>query len=263
MKYEIKNRSFSETLTDTFLLYKDNFRTLFFIALVNSIPGVFMPDPGQGDPAKMTPIQVLNEMKPFITWYFAFGFVSTIAIALMTQYIARRFQDREANILPALKRIPFFIIPVTGAYIMEALLVGLMFFPIFIPYIVPALFPASLPILLGAIYLLIAFSLITQVIIVERAGFISACKRSMFLTKGFKGLILGYGIVFFLIIIFGASIGQSIGELLLKSGANAAFALLVQHLIQVLFYPVSSCFFLLIYFSMRIRKGEIVLRPPE
>ncbi len=244
MQYEIKNRSFGETIQEAFKIYKDNFSPLFLIALIGSIPNVLMPPIDSGDLSQATnPQAILVKIVPL---FIIFIFLNIFTTALMIEFISKRYMKQNQSPIYYLQNVLQIIFPILGLSILQILIVIVGFIPIIYPVFYLLFFPV--------VYFILALSIAPQALIIERKGVIDSIRRSIFLTNGNKLKIFGYMLVYTLFLFAAVVIGRQITLVLERAGATVGIQRLIEHLIQVSMFPVNACLFILVYYNLRIGK---------
>ncbi|MGE5341199.1 MAG: hypothetical protein ACM3SY_06920 [Candidatus Omnitrophota bacterium] len=246
MQYEVKQRTFTETVRESFRIYADNFKPLFLISLINSIPAALVPPM---DTVGASPEEQGLYLAKIVPWLIVFMFINTISSAIMTEYISKRYVNREQHPMSYIQDIQSLLIPIMGLALVQTVMVTIVIIPMFFPI----LFILFIPM----IYLMLAFSLAVPAVIVERRGLLDAMKRSLFLTHRKKLEIFLYLTVYFLILLSVSMAGKIINAILEVIGVGRGVLRLIDHLVQVFAFPVNACLFLLIYFNIRIQKERI------
>ncbi len=237
MKYEIRRLSFAETFRETFNLYFDNFKPLFLIALISSIPVILVSRDFNADTTLSEAEQQVMMLRAML-WFLVFLAVNTISTALMIEFISKKYLEQQQTIDRYIKNVLPFILPIMGLSIVGAIMVGIGLFLFVIP----------------GIYFALALSVSSQVLILERKKVFQSIQRSFDLTRGYKLEIFGYFLVLFLISLgIGLLTGQLL-NLLENMEVNTQLQLLIEHLVQVLIAPIGACLFILVYFNLRIDK---------
>jgi hypothetical protein len=237
MKYEIRRLSFAETFRETFNLYFDNFKPLFLIALISSIPVILVSRDFNVD-ATLNEAEQQVMMLRALFWFLIFIAVNTMSTALMIEFISKKYLKQHQTFDRYIKNVLPFILPIMGLAIVGAIMVGLGLFLFVIP----------------GVYFALALSVSSQVLIVERKRVFQSIQRSFDLTRGYKTEIFGYLLVLFLISFAIGLLSGQLLNLLENMQVSSQLQLLIEHLVQVLIAPIGACLFILVYFNLRIEK---------
>jgi hypothetical protein len=239
MKYELRKLSFGETLGTAFNLYFDNFVPLFVISLVCNFPSLlFLHTSGIGG---MGNPPMNKALAGLILVIINLG-TSTLCTALIIELISKKYLKQHQGLGQYFQNVLPFIFPILGLTIMELIIIGLGFLAFIIP----------------GIFLALALSVAAQALIVEGQTVMGSISRSFFLTKEKKLEIFGFGLIFFLIFYVIGIILQQFKTMIVQMGFSfqTRYVLIygIDHLVNILIMPISSCIFILVYFNLRIEK---------
>jgi hypothetical protein len=248
-QYEMKRRSFADTLSETFKLYRDNFRPLFLISLIISVPIVLAPVsnfliPASGTGSRIDIDHAFSKLIAFIVNVI----VNTIGGAMMIEYIARRYKKQDQSLTHYIQDVTPIIFPILGLSLIQVLLSLIALLVVIMPYLILIIFPV--------IYASLALSMAPQALIIERKGMIESINRSVFLTQDNKLRIFGYMIVYGLFFLVAVNMGVGISQILERAGVEQGLLRLVEHMVYVLVYPINACLLILVYFNLKIDKEK-------
>jgi hypothetical protein len=229
LSYEIRARSAGEILDTGWRLLRDHFAVLLGIGVVLYLPLAFLGtafqealDSGSSDAAGAAALVFL-----------VMAVVSPIVAAAITHALAEVFLGREATVGGSLRFSLSILGPLVGTFLLYALAVagGLVLF------------------LVPGIYLMLAFMVVNQVVVIERVFGARALGRSRDLMGG--NLLRGFGVMLVSVLIWS----------LLQFGAELALAGLPwiqpigSALVQAAGFAYYSAVGVLLYVDLRCRKG--------
>jgi hypothetical protein len=237
MRYELKSRSFSETLDATFKLYRDHFRSLLGLGMLTlisqSISGEiirFMKHLGTGKhPSAQQLGSLLIEI--IAVWMVALWASCALASATTDAYLGKPFTFGR-SIADAFQRTGPLIW--TQFLLISAVVVGLLLL------VVPG------------VYLSLAWSVWIQVLVVEGKSGTSGLRRAKDVTRGSLGRI-GWLMLLFATIAIAFNFGA--GAILPTSLTSLPWlGSALTYLPSAVIAPLSPCMLTLIYFDGRIRN---------
>lgn len=109
-------------------------------------------------------------------------------------------------------------------------------------------------IIIPGIYLLVRFAFVGPVVVLERSGIGAAFSRSSFLVNGSWWRVFGIGLLIF--ILFALSSG--VLAVVLRSVLSVGTAYLVGAIVSILVDPFVTGALVVLYFDLRIRKGDVL-----
>ena len=240
MKYEIRKLSFIETWAEAINLYLDNFVPLFMIALISAFPVIMVSQPSQ---AQGTEIPLDTAVLDFFIWFIVLIGLSTLSAALLIEFISKKYLKQQQTPAQYIQNVLFYIFPIMGLAIIQAVVVTLGFMAMVIP----------------GVYLALALSLAVETLIIERKGVIESMKRSFFLTRGKKLEIFFFTLVLTLVSIVVEKVLDFIFSVVDQSQMAVNVEIVNILFTQALLAPLAACVFILIYFNSRIEKERFDL----
>jgi hypothetical protein len=276
MNYDLRVLSLGEMIGRAFNIYFDNFVTFITVALLSNMPFfliLLLMTAGVGKDPKAAQLYTL--IMPFVI-IIVYLVCSYIATGIIINIISKRYLNKSVSMEKAVGESFKFMLPLVGASLLLVLIffVGLVLLSVVLILItvnagmkpdprtigiimVAGTLTLGIPIIL--IYM--GFSLTTQVLVVERKKIFKSLKRSWELTRGKKLRILGYSILITLMVLIPTLIAQAlIAALLGMLGlTNSYVYTLISYGISSLTGPVSICFFVLLYYNIRIEKEGFAL----
>jgi hypothetical protein len=237
VRYELKSRSFSETLDATFKLYRDHFRSLLSLGLLTlisqTISGEVLRSIKHVESWKHPSAQQLGlPLVEFLAaWLVALWVSCALASATTDAYLGKPFTFGR-SVLGALARTDQLIS--TQFLFVGAVAVGFLL------------------LLIPGVYLSLAWSVWIQVLVVEGKSGTSGLRRAREVTRGSLGRI-GWLMLLFATIAIAFNFGA--GAILPVSLSSLPWlGSALTYLPSALFAPLSPCMLTLIYFDGRIRN---------
>jgi hypothetical protein len=240
MKYEIRKLSFVKTWTEAINLYLDNFVPLFLIALISALPVIMVSQPSQAQGAE---IPMETAVLDLFIWFIVLIGMSTLSAALLIEFISKKYLKQHQTAAQYIQNVLFYIFPILGLAVIQAVVVTLGFMAMVIP----------------GVYLALALSLAVETLIIERKGVIESMKRSFFLTQGKKLEIF----FFTLSLTLTSFVVEKVLDLIFSVVDQSQMAVNIETInllfTQALLAPLAACVFILIYFNTRIEKERFDL----
>lgn len=234
MAYEIRAMSFGEILDSGFRLLRDHFALFIAIGALMYVPLGFANHALESSiqAAAASPEAAMRVAVLGMGIGLASALLSPIVTAAVTHAIAEAYLGRHAGFGDCLRLALSILLPLMGTFLLYVLATLGGFIALVIP----------------GIYLMLAFMLVTQVMVIERRFGTRALRRSRELMKGH--LLRGFGIMCVVTLIV----------VVLQTGVDFALAAIpILHpvgsgLVQALGFAFYSSVGVLLYFDIRCRK---------
>jgi hypothetical protein len=228
VSYEIRAMSLGEVLDTAFRLVTDHFTLLVGIALAVALPMALVGDLA----AEMAAGGGLGAAAGLLGLGLFVMIVSPIISAAITHAISEVYLGRPAGFAPSLRLGASLLLRLVGTSILMVLLV----------------FLGTLLLILPGIYLLFAFMLTYQVVVIEDLAGWSALKRSHDLSRGHLLRVFG---VYLVAMVLMAVVGTGINLV----GAQVPYlGTLLNAVSQAVFTAYMAAAYVVLYFDIRCRK---------
>jgi hypothetical protein len=229
MSYEIRAMSLGEILDMGFKLVRDHFTVLVGIAAATYLPlavvgAVVRPSPGH--PPSGVAIAAI------LLVYLLVLLASPIVWAAITFALGEIYLGRTASVGGAFRSGLSLSLPLVGTTLLAGIAVVLGLLLLVIP----------------GLYLILTFTLVAQVIVLERVSGFAALRRSRILMRG--NLLRAFGVL----LVGGLITGVLGGVLQLVLGFIPLVGPLASGLAQAVGMTYSSAVVVLLYFDIRCRK---------
>jgi hypothetical protein len=235
MDYRVRKLSFGQTWVEAFNLYMDNFLPLLLISFVANLPFLALKYPRSVPESEV--LQAAN-LFTVVLWTMITMTIYSVASAFILIFIYKKYLNQPQSANQYIESVVSLIIPIVGLSVATAVIVGIGFLAMFIP----------------GLYFALGLSLAGGILIIEGKNVSECIARSFWLTRGRKGEIFFYSILFGILSfvvqwVFGQLFASvDFGILALPAEQVTAF------FTQVLLAPLSTAIFVLIYFNIRIDK---------
>lgn len=230
MQYEIRAMGLGEILDAGFRLLRNHFGLLFGIAICFYLPYGLLMRWLAPDPAKLVQAPLL--VLPIVLLALVGALVAFLVSCAVTWAVAECYLGREPSIGGAFRAAGRMFVPVSGTAFLYTLCVILGFLLLVLP----------------GLYLVLAFGLWLQVMVVEDVSGMATLRRSRALTKGHMMRVLGVFTVSGLLV---AVLSMAVS---LALDLVPVVGFLGQSVVQSLVLPYSSAVLILLYFDIRCRK---------
>jgi hypothetical protein len=238
LKYEIKQLNVLEIWSEAFNLYIDNFKPLILISIIANLPLLllrhFQPTISVAETdgaAQVEPLQVL-------IWLMTLLVINSLTSALLIQFLSKRYLNAKHSVEQYINSIIPILLPIIGISVAVAVIVSIGFMALVIP----------------GIYFTLGLSLAVEVMIIERLSIPESLTRSFLLTKGKKGEIFFYTLIFTIL----SLMAEKFLSFMIMAAASSQEVFNPQQVVlmltQVLLTPLGACLFILIYFNIRVEK---------
>ena len=224
MEYEIRAMSFGEILDTGFRLLRNHFVMLLGIGLVICVPTAFFEGyiASSGNPSVIAVI-----LASLVLMVLSLVVSATITFALGEIYVGR-----AVEILSAYKFSFSVLLPMMGTFLLAGLAMCLGLLLLIIP----------------GLYLMLAYMLVSQVVVLEGVYGMNTLRRSHELMKGSFLRAIG---IFLLVIVIGQVLGGAVEYAL---GFIPFFGSIGSALVQSVLLAFSTAVFVVFYFEIRCRK---------
>jgi len=251
MARELRPLRLGETLAESFTIYTENFAALFGMSAVISVLGQLVTRwlgglLSVGVPGA-TPATIAAALTGIVITYGGALLITSLLPALMIDFMARIYKGEPASVGGTISAIIPRILPLIGIMLLRGLAV-------LVPVVLLTLTMSPFLMLVGyaiAIYLMILLAFSMEVFVAEGMSPVASIKRSISLTKGYRGRIMGYSLVVGIISSIVTAIGLWIVRLLALSGIGAS---ILTGLISAVVSPFTYAVLILLYFTARIEK---------
>jgi hypothetical protein len=236
VQYEIRTMQLSEILDMGFRLLRNHFGLLIGISAVIYVPmgifGTWMRSWMETSAAGASELDLGLAAVSVLAVVVTYSIVAPLVSAAITYALGELYLGRSVTIGAAFRASLPRLLPLVGTMFLAtlAIMMGLLLF------VVPGL------------YLMLAFSLLTQVIVLENVAGMTALSRSRELLRG--NLLRAVGIILVFSIASGV-LGMSLG---LAFGAVPALESVGSALAQALAFAYYSAVLVVFYFEIRARK---------
>ncbi len=236
MAYEIRAMGLGEILDTGFRLLRNHFVLLIGISAVVYVPagafGVLVEDFLQDPSAATSGTDATLVLLPFLGLLVTFAIISPITSCAITHALGELYLGREVTLGQSFRTALSLFLPLVGTSLLATMivLVGLLLL------VVPG------------VYLVFAFLLLTQVIVLERVYGMPALARSRELMRGH--MLRGLAVLLVAGLLAGV-LGVALG---LAFAAIPSIEFLGSSLAQALSFAYSSAVLVVLYFDIRARK---------
>lgn len=236
MAYEIRAMGLGEILDTGFRLLRNHFVLLIGIAAVVYLPagafGVLVEDLLQDPAAATSGTDATLVLLPLLGLLVTFAIIAPITSCAITHALGELYLGREVTLGQSFRTALSLVLPLVGTSLLATVIVLMGFLLLLVP----------------GVYLVFAFLLLTQVIVLERVYGMGALARSRELMRGH--MLRGLAVLLVAGLLAGV-LGVALG---LAFAAIPSIEFLGSSLAQALSFAYSSAVLVVLYFDIRARK---------
>jgi hypothetical protein len=227
--YEIRAMSFGEILDVGFRIIRNHFVLLVGLQAIVVVPTRLVADFINRGVGTSDPLTVLAGMLPV---FLALLLLQPIIMAAITHAISENYLSRSVTFGSALRFALSIVLPLVGTWLLSSIVVVAGFALLVIPGLI----------------LVLAFAVLTPVMVTEQIFGLKALERSWVLMKGHKLRALG---LFFVAGILSTSLTAGVD---LVAGFIPVFGSIVAGIVQGAANAFGAAALVVLYFDIRCRK---------
>ena len=250
----IPHRDLGQLINHTFSLFGQNFAQFIAISLPVPLIGfvgfLLLPEPPFDSTSEITQeaffeyfVDLISVMIPLT---LLIGLAALISQGATIHAVGMRYLGQKINVLRSY-RIAIgkaWILVVAGLVVILGFLISLILMLVLI----------GIPL---GFFLLVSWAFVFPVVMIERAGPISALEGSYNLVKGSRCRVLGIGIVF---VLLNMVLGMVVGTATTAAGSfSEPVAAIVSGIFQMLLMQFMIIGLTVVYFDLRSRKNRLTL----